>query len=314
MRFWTLRVVAVAFALASVGTLGAADRKADHPVQSGALAGLPPDSTQLKAVQLKTDRYVYDLDVSPDGRLVAFTRNGGDLCVYNVVTKRTRVIARNSNAHDPAWSPDGMRLAFQGDDSVRVTTEFWIWLVNRDGSGLRRVSGSGPDGKHPIWTRDGRKLVWTQGRRLWEADTGGAGGRFLTPRSPDRWHLEFARGWTPDGSRLVYISGSEMGEEFRLRAVGGDSTDDSPCHPLRLPTVSRSELGLSADGRLLYRGGDGVIEVSDPWLSGEVRRYPIHPASPWGPVSLSADRSLAAFWVGDEETGEVWLVRLSAPR
>ncbi len=175
MRPWASRVIGVSLALCSAGALGGTGRHASRPADAGAFAGLPPDSTRLIAVQVKSDYELYDPNVSPGGMSVAFVRNGGDLCIYNVTTNRTRVVAHNTNSHDPAWSPDGIRLAFQGDDSVSTYGKFWIWLVNRDGSRLHRVGGSGPDGKHPVWTRDGRQLVWTQGRRLWEADTAGAG-------------------------------------------------------------------------------------------------------------------------------------------
>ena len=57
----------------------------------------------------------------------------------------------------------------------------------------------------------------------------------------------------------IYLSGSVMGEEFRLRVVGPDSMDDV-ADSSHVPVVSRSEIGVAEDGGLLYRGAGSAIE------------------------------------------------------
>src|SRR6266571_9357478 len=101
-------------------------------------AGLPPDSARLRAVPICEGM---EPSISPDGRAVAFIGWGGDVRMYDVAAETERRLCQNSNAHDIAWNPSGSRLAFQGEDSTRVAMQSWIWVVNRDGSGLHKVGG-----------------------------------------------------------------------------------------------------------------------------------------------------------------------------
>jgi len=125
----------------------------------------------------------------------------------------------------------------------------------------------------------------------------------------DPYHLEFARGWTSDRAHLRYLSGSEMGAQFKLRLVGSDSTDDVP-DPSRVPVVTSSEVGALTDGSLLYRGVENAIEFIEPGAGGRVRRCFVQPGlQVWDP-SVAEDRSFAVFEVGDEEEAHLWVVRL----
>jgi len=69
--------------------------------------------------------------------------------LYDLEAGTTRQVCKNSNAHAVTWNPSGTLLAFQGDDSTRSYGKFWIWLVNPDGSNLRRIS-EGPGDEHPL--------------------------------------------------------------------------------------------------------------------------------------------------------------------
>jgi Tol biopolymer transport system component len=51
----------------------------------------------------------------------------------------------------PVWSPDGRKLAFH-------TRKGLVYVINRDGSGLRSVAHMA---KWPAWSPDGRELVFT---------------------------------------------------------------------------------------------------------------------------------------------------------
>jgi Tol biopolymer transport system component len=60
-----------------------------------------------------------------------------------------------NNAIDPAWSPDGSLLAVSRMDEGE---QIDIWLVNRDGRGLRRVTDTPEVDRRPVWlTREGVK-------------------------------------------------------------------------------------------------------------------------------------------------------------
>src|SRR5262245_50295014 len=61
---------------------------------------------------------------------------------------------------NPAWSPDGRRLAFE---STR-DGPFAIYVIGVDGTGLTKLSsGSAAEGQ-PSWSPDGTQLVFTSNR------------------------------------------------------------------------------------------------------------------------------------------------------
>jgi Tol biopolymer transport system component len=63
----------------------------------------------------------------------------------------------------PAWSPDGERLAFMGQTPVGGEN-YEVYVVDRDGGGLRRLTDSpGSDG-WPAWAPDGRHILFSSVR------------------------------------------------------------------------------------------------------------------------------------------------------
>lgn len=109
---------------------------------------------------------------SPDGRLLAFSRLGGDhtdLYVANADGADVRAVGVEGS--QPAWSPDGQRLAFVstvdrngatcGSGTCLPNGE--IYTVRLDGSGLKRLTRSKADDAHPTWSPDGRRIAFSSG-------------------------------------------------------------------------------------------------------------------------------------------------------
>jgi Tol biopolymer transport system component len=91
---------------------------------------------------------------SPDGRLIAFGQATGEVRGCCAVTNlmlidssgtHRRLLIRNGGR--PAWSPDGSRIVFQRMSG----THFDLWIVNRDGSGLRPLTGGKGDEYAAVW-------------------------------------------------------------------------------------------------------------------------------------------------------------------
>ena len=284
--------------------LGCSDSRTVTPSSvSDVFFGLPPDSAHFVAVPLCDGM---EPSISPDGQSVAFA-GWSDVHMYDLQTGTTRRICQARGPSGIAWSPTGSQLAFS---SPGYASDWLpgIWLVNSNGHNLRKLGYMGVHDQHPIWSPDGRSLVWTRVNRLWQGDTTGSGGRFLT-KTPPEFHLEFARGWAADRVHLIYLAGSEMGEEFRLRVVGQDSTDDI-ADSSRVPVVTRSEVGVAEGGRLLYRGAGSAIQFIERGTNGKIRRCFVQDTVMVWNVSLSRDRSVAVFEDGDQDEPRVWLVKL----
>ena len=154
---------------------------------------------------------------------------------------------------EPVWSPDASMVAF-----VRVRSSgrgrSGIFVVNADGSGLRRVVGSEAVGGGlggVVWSRDGTRLAFTRDAKCFgqrERDVGlyvvnadGTGVRKLPVLSPYVSSLRLhpvgvtVDGWSADGTTLLYhvvrFSGGECRTSFQessdlysIRADGGAAT------------------------------------------------------------------------------------------
>jgi Tol biopolymer transport system component len=93
---------------------------------------------------------------APNGERLAFGKITGrlapgcgcpvtDLYAANARGQSRHLLVRNGGA--PSWSPDGSRIAFRRFEGPRSH----LWVVNADGSGLRRLTGGLRSQKHPAW-------------------------------------------------------------------------------------------------------------------------------------------------------------------
>ena len=99
---------------------------------------------------------------SPDGQRIVYrqwsAQGAGGLRILDLRDRSVRVL---TDGYDnlPDWSPDGRRIAF----TRRLPDgNFDCFTIRPDGSGLQRLTTSGSNDAHAIWTPDG-KLLWNSG-------------------------------------------------------------------------------------------------------------------------------------------------------
>ena len=154
---------------------------------------------------------------SPDGRRVAFTRDG-KVAVLDVATRRVRVLA---SGRDPDWSPDGRRLVF----SVYSAQREWLATIAPDGTHEHALGpgGGGVLVARPAWSPDGRLIAFEEGSYLWVTDPAGRRRR----RIPTGGYAD-SPSWSPDGRLITFTCGDDEWCEVRrdgkdfLRHRGGD--------------------------------------------------------------------------------------------
>lgn len=119
-----------------------------------------PDRTGLT---LLTSGVEGQLAWSPDSARIAYVTLEArqDIAVLTVQTRQIRRLT--SNEHDdfgPAWSPDGMKIAFVSTRDFNAE----VYVMAADGSGAVRLTNASQPDEQPAWSRDGRQIAFVSGR------------------------------------------------------------------------------------------------------------------------------------------------------
>ena len=218
---------------------------------------------------------------SPDGArmaYVSFQNKKPILFVQNLTaSKQPAPVAnyRGSNSA-PAWSPDGKQLAavLSKDGSSQ------IYLMNPDGTNVRRLSHSDAIDTEPFFSRDGQLIYFT-------SDRGGSPQIYRMPvAGGDAVRMTFEGAYnvspriSPDGKTLAYISRIEgrfelvvMDLESRQMQVLTDGElDESPSFApngrMILYATDVNARGVlaavSSDGRVKQRLSVQAADVREP--------------------------------------------------
>jgi Tol biopolymer transport system component len=231
---------------------------------------------------------IWGASVAPDGRRVAFrvsTANdpASDIYVANIDGSHSRRLT-HSGRHDtqPAWSPDGKRIAFISLPAG-TSGDYLLQTIGADGSGLKTLAAGVAQKRFPAWSPDGRfiayetrnglnqqiaivpagggeprwlnvtkggdQAAWSRDGRIAFSRPDGSIGITDSSGKSDRDLIRNAQmpAWSSDGGRIAYI-----------REAGGDA-QVFVTTPSSGKTVNVSQLaGLDAS-RPAWTPGGGVV-------------------------------------------------------
>ena len=221
---------------------------------------------------------------SPEGRrlaYVSFQQKKPIIYVQDLLAQKQVVVANFKGSNSaPAWSPDGKTLAV----TLSRDGGSQLFLINPDGSGVRRLTSSSAIDTEPRFAPDGQSIYFT-------SDRGGSPQIYRLPLSggePQRVTFEGSYNvsprLSPDGRTLAYIT--RNGGRFQValldltnkqvQIITDSDRDESPSFApngrmILLATV------LGGRGVLSAVSSDGRIKQRLSITSGDVRE----PA--WGP-------------------------------
>ena len=123
---------------------------------------------------------------SPDAQSIAYTSYASgfpDIIVADIYKGRHSKPANGTDkAHNflAVWSPDGEKLAFMSQRDGNPE----IYVVNRNGSGLRRLTNHPENDVTPTWSPTGNQIAFTSNRtgrpQIWIMNADGSGQQQIT--------------------------------------------------------------------------------------------------------------------------------------
>ena len=148
------------------------------------------------------------------------------------------------NINNPAWSPDGKRLAFEAVSPHSSNVD--IYIMNADGSGLKRITKElllPTQDRMPSWSPDGTRIAFMKQKRyipfqasgnIYTMRADGTDLRQLTDEGADEFPA-----WSPDGKTIafdrvtkssggIYTVNSDGGGLRRLTDPPKDFSDVEP--------------------------------------------------------------------------------------
>lgn len=123
---------------------------------------------------------------SPNGRIamVSFASGSSHAEIWDMAadgSDHRQLTDREGHDHDPAYSPDGSRIAFASDQDG----DFEIFVMSADGSDVRQLTDNSVMDRDPTWSPDGTQLAyasWESGlRKIHVMNADGTASRLLTP-------------------------------------------------------------------------------------------------------------------------------------
>lgn len=155
---------------------------------------------------------------SPDGKKIAVAAKSGERDVILIIDvehnrEERRIKIKLNGITTPTWSPDGKQLVFTGYDGGLSD----LFVVNANGSDLRRLTNDRYADLHPVWSPDGKTIAFASDRGSdTDFNTLKIGNMKITTFDLATSRIEVLPGmengknvspqWSPDGNELAYVS------------------------------------------------------------------------------------------------------------
>ncbi|HEV8340087.1 MAG TPA: hypothetical protein VGR25_10600 [bacterium] len=195
-----------------------------------------------------------------NGKIAFVSDRNGNQEIYVMAadgTGQTNLTNNPAADFNPAWSPDGTRIAFASD---RAGGNNWdIYVMAADGTGVTRLTTHVALDWNPAWSPDGTKILFTTyrygGGELATMNPDGTGVTRLTTNTSYDRHPK----WSPLGTKIAFES--YRGGSWEIVSMNADGSGQII---LASDPSYDFEPDWSPDGaKIAWRGGrdDGIGDI-----------------------------------------------------
>lgn len=196
--------------------------------------------TATQTVLIRSTRQELQPQFSADGKRIAFvsTRSGNrELWLADSDGKNLVQLTHFNGPYvgSPGFSPDGSQIVF---DCTSVNDQRDIFVVNKSGGAVRRLTTENGNEFFPSWSRDGQWIYFAKSGaqdQIWKMPATGGEARQVTKNGARRGFE------SPDGSYLYFSKKPDEPGIWRVPTAGGEEKQI-------LPDVSVNDWAMGEQG------------------------------------------------------------------
>lgn len=175
---------------------------------------------------------------SPDGTQIAYVSRSNLYSPYDAIYVVTADGSRTFKVNDVvtlsgfspslAWSPDATQIAYT--EIINVGGTQGIFVMDINGDNRRRVSEENGNAFAPSWSPDGTRIIYSwspvANAEIWLtniSDVQMTGAVSEPVRLTEDYRMDSQPAWSPDGSRIAFMSGRDNNSEIYVMDADGSN-------------------------------------------------------------------------------------------
>jgi Tol biopolymer transport system component len=143
------------------------------------------------------------------GRVLFSSQRDGDYDIFVMNADgsgQTNLTNNSGQDFDPAWSPDGTKIAFSGLPPPPGDQHGEIYVMNADGSGLTNLTNHELGDYEPAWSADGTRIAFRTNRtfndEIFVMNRDGSAQTNVTNNPA----ADLEPTWSPDGTKIAFTT------------------------------------------------------------------------------------------------------------